>query len=250
MEKIRAVIIDDEPKLREVLNIKLKKSCPAVEVVGFGQNINEGFDLISREKPDLVFLDITMPGGTGFDLLEKIPTIDFQIVFVTGYSEYSIKALKMSATDYLLKPVSTSELIIAVNKVAEKLKSTNSYSANYDVLKKNISDAPFEDKRIVIPNDKSYEFVLLKDIIRIEGWQKYTKVHTIEGDVFVSSYNIGVYKDMLDADVFYQTHKSHIINERYIKKYLKEGLIYMIDGSEVPVARRKKEEFMNRFIKS
>lgn len=250
MASINAVIVDDEPKLQEVLSIKLKKNCPQVHILGSAENIEDAYELISRVKPNLVFLDISMPGGTGFDLLEKFEKPSFEVVFVTGYSEYAIQALKLSAADYLLKPLNTKDLISAVFKVEEKLNLEFSQRLEkLEVLKSNLNQQTDQHKKVVIPNDKGYEFVKLKDIVRIEGWQKYTKIHTVQKEVFVSSYNIGVYKEMLDDQMFFQTHKSHIINDKFIKSYSKEGLLYLEDGSEVPVARRKKEEFLKKYVK-
>lgn len=248
MNLIKAIIIDDEPKLRKVLEIKLGKFCPELSVVGVGANIAEGFELISTLKPQLVFLDISMPGGSGFHLLEKFQDVKFEVIFVTGFNDYVLDALKVSAVDYLLKPVITEDLISAVEKAKDRIAKREKVHL-YDVLKHNLNHIGEQDTRIAIPGASAYDFVKVSDIIRCEGWQKYTKIHLVDGSCIVSSYNIGMFRDMLENYDFYSTHKSHLINTSLIIRYLKEGTVVMQDGSEVPVARRKKDEFTERILK-
>jgi len=243
----RSIIIDDEPKLREVLKIKVENFCPDISVLGSGSNIIEAKELIESLSPHIVFLDIEMPGGSGFDLLESLETIDFEIIFVTGYNEYAIDALKLCAVDYLLKPLKTQDLITAVNKAVERLKNLEMME-NYSILKHNLNNIGDQSMKVGIPNNDAYEFVQIKDIIRCEGWNKYTKVHLLDGDVITSSYNIGVFKDMLSDYGYYNCHKSHLINKQHIKRYLKEGIIVMTDKSEVPLARRRKDTFINEVL--
>lgn len=243
----RSIIIDDESKLREVLRIKLEKFCPNIEVVGYGENILEARELISTYSPDIVFLDIEMPGGSGFDLLDGIGSFDFQVIFVTGYNDYAIDALKLCAVDYLLKPLKTAELITAVAKAEERLENT-AIIENYEVLKHNLNHVGDQSLKVCIPNNEAYEFVQIKNIIRCEGWNKYTKVHLMNNKQIISSYNIGVFKDMLESHGFYSCHKSHLINKDHIKRYLKEGIIVMEDDGEVPLARRRKDTFTNEVL--
>lgn len=243
-----AIIVDDEPKLREVMDIKLKQHCPQIKLVGKAANVPEAYDLITSKKPDIVFLDIAMPGESGFDLLHKFDTIDFQVIFATGFNEYALDALKVSAVDYILKPINTEDLKNSIQKAIENI-STKQKAEKYEVLKFNIKNVGNQDTKIALASTEAYEFVKVADIVRCEGWQKYTKIHLTNGNTIVSSYNIGVYKDMLSSYDFYSCHKSHLINQHLIDKYLKEGSVIMSDGSHVPVARRKKEEFLEKIIK-
>ena len=245
---LKAIIVDDEPKLRKVLEIKLKDKCPNIEVVGTAGNIADAYDLIQDKKPDLLFLDIAMPGGSGFSLLDKFEKINFDIIFVTGFNEYAIDALRVSAIDYLLKPVRSEDLVLAVEK-AVKRKSEKVLIAHYDVLQHNLKNAGDQNAKIAIPGAHAYDFVLVNDIIRCEGWQKYSKIYLTNKDVIVSSYNLGVYRDLLKSYDFYGCHKSHLINIKHIKKYLREGIVIMSDESKVPVSRRKKEEFVTQVVK-
>ena len=247
--KIKAVIIDDEPKLRKVLEIKLAENCPEVELLGTACDVPEGTALIKSKKPDLVFLDIAMPGESGFDLLDKFEDIDFDIIFVTGYNEYAIDALRVSAVDYLLKPVRTDDLIAAVSKAAERREERNKLE-QYQILKHNLNHLGDQEAKIAIPGAQAYDFVSVKDIVRCEGWQKYTRIYLLNGTCIVSSYNLGFYRQMLKSYGFYDCHKSHMINKSLIVKYLKEGSVIMADESVVPVSRRKKEDFIAEVVKS
>ncbi len=242
-----AIIIDDEPKLSEVLKIKIEQNFDDIKILGFAQNIIDAKQMIDLYQPKIIFLDITMPGGSGFQLLDKFDNIDFEIIFVTGYSEYALDALKVSAAEYLLKPVKTDELIEAINKVKSRIDQKED-SKRYQLLKHNIDKVGNQDSKIVIPGQQSYEVVNIKDILRCEGFQKYTYIYLLDGSKHLSSYNIGVYKDMLANYEFYSPHKSHLINTKHIKRYLTEGSVIMIDDSSVPVSRRRKEEFTSEIL--
>lgn len=241
---IKAILIDDEPKLREVLHIKLMQNCKIVDVVAKVSNAKEGYDAIRFHKPDLVFLDIAMPGETGFDMLNRFENINFEIIFVTGFDEYGLDALKVSAVDYLLKPVRTEDLIEAVSKAVLRIESKEKV-LRYDLLKHNINTTSNDHTRVAIPGSSAYEFVAIDSLIRCEGWQKYTRIILTSGEVIVSSYNLGVFKDMLSSFNFISTHKSHLINKNHIRRYLKEGEVVMSNGDKVPVARRRKDDFMD-----
>jgi len=230
------------------MNIKLNQHCQEIEIVGKASNAPEAFKLIVNKKPDIVFLDIAMPGESGFDLLQKFDKIDFEVIFATGFNEYALDALKVSAVDYILKPINTEDLVKAVQKASINI-SNKQKVERYEVLKHNINNVGKQDTKIALASTEAYDFVKVSDIIRCEGWQKYTKIHLSNGTTTVSSYNIGVYKDMLQSYGFYSCHKSHLINEHHIDKYLKEGSVIMSDGSHVPVARRKKEEFLEKVLK-
>lgn len=245
---INALIIDDEQKLREVLKIKLGQFCKDVNILGQGVNAQDGYDKIIKLKPDLVFLDIAMPGETGFDMIERFDKIDFEIIFVTGFNEYALDALKVSAVDYILKPVQTESLINAVEKAKSRIED-RSKIAKYEVLKHNLNHIGDQNTKIAIPGSNAYEFVKIEEIIRCEGWQKYTKIHLKDGSVIVSSYNLGVFRDMLESYDFFSTHKSHLVNKAHIKRYLKDGTIILSDGSNAPVARRRKDDFMEQVVK-
>lgn len=247
MKTIDILIVDDEPKLRKVLELKVQQHCPQVKVVGQAADISDAYHKIIALRPGIIFLDISMPGGSGFDLLDKFDETDFEVIFVTGFNDYVLDALKISAVDYLLKPVVTEDLIEAVAKAEKRIDSRNKIK-KYETLRHNLNHLGKQDTRIAIPGTNAYDFVSVKDIIRCEGWQKYTKIYLADGECLISSYNIGVFKDMLKNYEFYCTHKSHLVNKNRITKYLKEGLVVLSDNSQVPLARRKKEEFLKNIL--
>lgn len=247
--KYNAIIIEDEAKLREVLAVKIQKFCPEIRIVDKVSNAKKAFVSISHYKPDIIFLDIMMPEETGFELLNRFDEIHFETIFTTGYNDYALDAFKSSAVDYLLKPIKTEDLVSAVHKAIKNIINKQK-AEKYDLLKQRMDLNGDQEDKITISGNNAYEFVKIADIIRCEGWQKYTKVYLTNGDCITSSYNIGVFKPMLEHKGFYSCHRSHIINKNLINKYLKDGTIIMMDGSEIPVAKRKRDEFHNIFIKS
>lgn len=244
---IKTILIDDEVKNREVIKLKLNNSCKDVQIIDDASSASEAYEKIVKHKPDLIFLDISMPGESGLEMLSRFAVIDFEIIFVTGYNDYALDALKVSAVDYLLKPVLDIDLINAVNKAKNKIINKDR-AQQYEVLKHNLDNVGGQETKLAIPGANAYDFVMIGDIIRCEGWQKYTRVYFVDGREIVSSYNIGVYKELLSSYNFYACHKSHLININHIKKYYKEGILEMIDKSQVPVSRRKKDEFLNTVL--
>lgn len=248
MEKIKAIILEDEFKLLEVLKIKLHKKCPEVQLVGEANSVQEAYELILKHQPDLVFLDIALVGETSFELLEKFEEIDFEIIFTTSYSEYAIQAFRVSAVDYLLKPIADEELVYAVRKVSGRIHQKKD-SVNYQVLKHNLNHIGEPVTKIVIPGSEMYKFVKVEEIIRFEGWEKYTRIYLIDGSMSLSSYNVGHFSKLVEGFNFFQTHKSHVINITHVEGYLPEGSVVMSNGDHVPVSRRKKDSFLNNFIR-
>jgi len=248
MKSLTSIIIDDEPKLQKVLQIKLEKFCPQIKVLACANNAKDGYALITQKQPDILFLDISMPEETGFDLLEYFDTFSFEIIFVTGFSEYAIEALRLSAVDYLLKPVRTKLLVQAVQRAIERINERKDIE-RYKVLKHNLNNKDSHKNKIAIPGLDNYQFVEVAKIIRCEGWENYTKIHLVNGEVLISSYAIGVIKDLLLNYNFYSTHKSYLINVDEIAAYQKDGTLVLTDGAEVPVARRRRQEFVDAIVK-
>ena len=187
--QFKAVIIDDEPNLREVISIKIRKLDEQIKVVGQAGKAEDGYNLIMAETPDIVFLDITMPNETGIDMLKRFDKIDFEVIFVTGHNEFGIEALKLNAIDYLLKPVKTKDLLNAILKAKSKIENKIKIR-QYETLIQN-SEVNAERKiKVPIPGSNYYDYVDIQDIIRCEGWQKYTRIHLLNNQL-VSSYNLG-----------------------------------------------------------
>ena len=241
---IRAVIIDDEQEGRNTLNNMLNSFCSNVSISGLAHNVESGISLIENEQPELVFLDIHMPDGTGFDLLERLKQVTFKVIFVTAYDQYALKAIKFSAIDYLLKPVEPQQLIDAVNKLGEQ-------SSDFDLISKQISTL-FRNKngfeRITLPTFEGLRFIVLKDIIRCEADNNYTNFFLSSGEKVLVTRTLKEYDDTLSGLDFIRVHQSHLVNSKYIDRYIKGdgGSVIMTDGSQVEVSRRRKEEFLKR----
>ena len=243
---IRSVIIDDEEKGRNTLRNFLTKYCNNISVVAEGDCVKSGLEKISSYNPDLVFLDIQMPDGTGFNLLEQIKEINFKVIFVTAYDQYALKAFKFSAIDYLLKPIDPEKLIEAVNRLSdfEDIKSINN---KLEVLVGNKNR--FE--KIALPTVNGVHLVKIKDIIRCESDSNYTTIFLASGKKILVTKTLKEYDEMLTPMHFYRVHQSHLINLAFVEKYHKGegGFVIMEDGSEIEVARRRKEGFLSELIR-
>lgn len=245
---IRALLIDDEPKNNRILKLMLEEFCPQVQIEGQADNAEDGIKLIKEMEPDLVFLDIEMPYGSGFDLLDKLKPVRFEIIFITAFNNYSLKAIKYSALDYLLKPVNIDELIAAVAKASEKVESRN-VNARIENLLYNLKKPQQGLQKIALPSKEGYVFIALSDIIRCESKSGYTTFFIKDMEKIVSSKNIKEYEPLVTDDIFFRVHNSHIINLNFVKKYHKGrgGYIEMEDGTLIEVATRRKDELMARF---
>lgn len=245
---IRAVLIDDEAKSLQVLQNKLTNYCPQVEVLGTANSAKEGYELITSLRPQLIFLDVAMPVESGFDLLKRLPDLDFEIIFVTGFDSYALDAIKFCAIGYVLKPIENEYLIDAVQKAERRINEKLDQQRNRQFLQ-NMLNPGSGTNRIGIPTETGLEFIPTDDIIRCEGLQKYTKVYTTSKKSIFSSYNIGEFRKLLEGYGFFAPHRSHLINLNHIERYDKEGVITMVDQSQVPVSRRKKQDFMDKLTR-
>lgn len=245
---IRSVLIDDEPKNNRILKMMLEEFCPEVTIAGQTDNVTDGVNLIREVKPDLVFLDIEMPHGNGFDLLDQLMPIRFEVIFITAFNDYSLKAIKYSALDYLLKPVNIDELKTAVIKAAEKIASRK-VNARIENLLYNLHKPQQELQKIALPSREGYVFVLLTDIIRCESKTGYTTFYVAGAEKIMSSRNIKEYEPLLPNEIFFRIHNSHIINLNHVKKYHRGrgGYLEMDDGATIEVATRRKDELLARF---
>lgn len=245
---VRAVLIDDEVKALQVLEQKLKTYCPQVQIVGTANSTAVAYDLLTSTQPELVFLDVAMPEESGFDLLKRLPFLDFEIIFVTGFDSYALDAIKFCAIGYLLKPIHNEDLIDSVQKAVQRITQKLNQARNQQFIENLLNPGSIRN-RIGIPTEAGLEFIPTEKIVRCEGLQKYTKVHTTDSNDILSSYNIGEFRKLLEDYGFFATHRSHLINLRHIRRYDKEGTVTMVDNSHVPVSRRKKQEFMEKLTR-
>ena len=247
---IKAVIIEDERNSIEVLQKLLAKHCPQIELLGYAENIESGEELIRKQKPELVFLDITMPDGNGFDLLEKVSDINFEIIFITATDKFAMKAIKYSALDYILKPVDAEELKTAVEKIIEK-KLQLPQMENFKFLLENVRNKDFDYSKITLPTGNAYEVVNIKDIIRCEAEGSYTNFILTGNRKLLVSLGLKHYEDLLPQEKFIRIHHHDLINMDHVVRYLKEdgGYAVMTDGSKIEVSRRKKDSFLEHLQK-
>jgi len=246
MTEISAIVVEDEPNNRDNLLELLKKYCADVEVVATAHSGASGIEAILKHQPDLVFLDVEMPDGNGFEVLEKTTSVKFEVVFTTAFDQYALQAFKFCALDYLLKPIDISELIAAIDKV-KKLPPEHSSSDQFEALAHNFNNAQAQSKKIGLPTRDGLIFVALTEIIRCESDGPYTTFHLVNGSVMVSK-SIGEYQELLEGYNFYRVHQSHIINLNCVNKYIKGegGNLIMADNAKIPVSRRKKEHFLSK----
>lgn len=243
----KAVIVDDELGARESLAKMLEKNCKNIEVVAKADNMMNAFVEITNHQPDLVFLDIEMSNGNAFDLLEKFKQINFNIIFVTAYDHYAIKAIKFSAIDYILKPIDPEELVKAVSRFESQHENKSSLDKKFKTLLSNVKPEN-KLKKVGIPDGDGLIFINLSDIIRCDSDGNYTYFLLTTGKKIVASRTLGEYEQMFADDNFFRIHRSHLINLEHVKKYIKGegGYVVMSDNSQVEVSRRNKNEFLER----
>jgi two-component system, LytTR family, response regulator len=244
---IRAVIIDDEPGNIDVLKKMIADYCDGIEVSGTAASVSEGTAVIKERKPDLVFLDIEMPGKNAFDLIDDLTPVGFEIIFVTAFEHYALKAFRYSAIDYLLKPINIKELQQAVEKAKTQIKERN-FQSRLD----NFFD--FERKKetkIAIQWKDGYSFINYNDIVCCSSEGAYTAIFTVNGAKILSSNNLRHFCDLLPEDIFCRVHNSHLINLDHAVSYSKGrgGTILMINKMVIEVSQRKKDELLRRFKK-
>jgi two-component system LytT family response regulator len=244
---IRCIIVDDELGNVEVLENMLANFCTGITVIGTASNAEEAYSLIREKKPDLVFLDIEMPGKNAFDLIESLSPISFEIIFVTAFEQYATRAFRYSALDYLLKPVGITELNEAVERARARvgIKNFQQRLDNYfDVTQK-------KQPKIAIQVNDGYSFYNYNDIVFCSAVNAYTDIHFTDGSKIMSSNNLKHFSDLLPADTFCRIHRSYLVNLDHVVKYFngRSGSIQLSTGEVLEVAQRKKDELLKRFSK-
>lgn len=248
---MKAIIVDDERNNAENLTALLNKHCPQVSVEASAMSAEEGKKLVLALHPDLVFLDIQMPGQSGFDLLKSLASYSFEVIFVTAYDKYGIQAIRFSAIDYLLKPIEKEELIAAVNRATEKIsqKSRNLQLENLMTMMQQTRQR--NDHRIALPSVKEIRFVKTSEIVRCEAENNYTIFFLTDQEKIVVSKPMFEYDELLADYGFVRCHNSHLVNKTFVKSLIKEdsGYLLLFDGTRIPLSRLRKDAVREALVK-
>lgn len=250
MQKISAIIVDDEPNARRALRGLLEENFSQVEIMGECKSVPEAVKAINRFEPDVVFLDIAMPGYSGFELLDFFDEqhLRFRIIFVTAYSEHSLRAFETSAVDYILKPVRLEHLARALKKINMEEAFVSSESRQYQVLKENFANQP--DKKIVLQTAETIFVVRMEDIIYLQAEGSYTRFYTTSHGVLTITKKLIDFEFLENNGPFFRTHRSYIVNLNHIKKVdKKEFILMMSNDAEVYLAQDKKNLLLEKIIK-
>jgi two-component system, LytTR family, response regulator len=244
---IKAILIDDEKHCRETLAIQLEKYCPEVKLLAECSSAAQGLQAIADYQPDAVFLDVEMPLMNGFEMLQQLPDIPFEVIFTTGYDAYAIKAIRFSALDYLLKPIDKDELIKAVGKISQHRQ--HPMTQQLDILLQKLNSKPMTLQKIALPTLDGFELVPLETIIQCESDSNYTCVFLKNGKKIVVSRTLKEIEELLEGHTFLRVHHSHLINLNEIVRYIRGegGYVVMSDHTSVNVSRSRKETLLKIF---
>ncbi len=250
MRQAKTLIVDDDKKNIKLLEHFIETYCPNIKIVGKASTRKDAIKLINEKEPELIFMDIILDAGTGFDVLESIKHSKYKVIFVSSYSEYAIKAFKFNAIDYILKPIAIEELILAVNKAYEDIE--NELFTMPDQVH-NLSGAFIQNiplDFIAISSINKIEFVKLKDIIYLNSEGRYTVFNLVNNQKIVASRNIGEFENIINENDFFRIHNSYIINLKHVEKITKVDGNYckMSNKESLPIARRRQEQ-LNRFLR-
>jgi two-component system LytT family response regulator len=240
---MNAVIIDDEPEAIRGMSSLLELFCPEIHLIGMAKSVKEGISTIMKLEPDLVFLDVQLKDGNGFDLLAGILQRNFHTIFVTAHDRYAIKALRFNAMDYLLKPVDPEELVQAVNRAKQ------SEQPNYTYLLEGAESGNFD--RIAVPDSKGTNYIALKQIFRLEASNNYTYIHLLNDKPRLVSKTIKSFEELLPEDVFIRCHQSHIVNIQYVVSFerTENAQLTLQDKTIIPVSRAKRSGIEAALVK-
>lgn len=245
---LKTVIIDDENTARETIAHMVELYGDGIlEIVAYAENVKEGIATINKHNPDLVMLDIKMPDGTGFEVLDAFGDISFDVIFVTAYEQYAIKAFKFAALDYILKPIDPNEFKKAIARTTRR-KETKALNMQVKTMMEYMNHSPREGKKIVLRSINSIHLVYVHDIVRAESDRNYSRFYFLDEPPVTVAKSLRNFIDVLEEYGFIRVHQSHLINTDHIKKYMKNDfVVVMNDNSEVPVSHRKRDFLLKQF---
>jgi len=241
---ISAVIIDDVPMCSLELQDMIVQGALGIEIIATCDNAEDGLIKIQESKPDLVFLDVEMPGMNGFEMIRKVPVVNFEIIFTTAYDNYAIKAIRFQALDYLTKPIDATDLAEAIIRLREKRERSHLSEKALEVIGHH-TERKLDN--LAVPTMEGLMFIVLEDIVRCESNSKYTTIFLLNNKKIISSRTLGDFEDILQHHGFFRIHKSYLINLKHLKKYLRGegGQVVMSDGAVLEISRRKKDELLS-----
>lgn len=239
---IKALIIDDELGAANVLRLMIERHIPEIQHLRLATKISEAHALLQQFQPDLVFLDIMMPEKNGFEFLNEVKKIDFEIIFTTAFNEFAIRAIRFSALDYLLKPLNAEELRSAIDRLLSKRDQRKETDALLQNLLQNLEKKQEDDFKLAVPTTAGAVFFSPAAIIRLEGEGNYTRFFLSDGRKHMSSKTMKEYEDILLQHQFLRVHKSHLVNRNFIDHYHNEGAVILKDKTQLPVSRQRKQE--------
>jgi two-component system, LytTR family, response regulator len=247
---IKAIIIDDESKAIKSLQLRIERLFDDIEIVATAQSANDGKAVIDQHKPDLVFLDIEMPNGNAFALLKQFDSIDFAIIFVTAYNEYALQAIRISALDYILKPIDEDELVVAINKYRANYKSSI-YPQKIEILTEAYQKYNSQSIRIALPTMGGIEYVHINQIVYCEADNNYSTIHLEGMPSILISKTLKFFEDVLKDFYFMRIHQSYLINLFKVVRFEKSnrGRVVLNNGATINLSKNKKEEFLEKISK-
>ncbi|MCO6497576.1 MAG: response regulator transcription factor [Chitinophagaceae bacterium] len=247
---IKAIIVDDELHCIERLTYLINEfNHDLVQIIAAANTVANAIEIIQKQKPDLVFLDVELGRQNGFEILKQFAETNFKVIFITGHQQYAVQAFRFSAFDYLLKPVEQSQLSDALQKLAVHI-TQNERNQKIESLLYNLSNRENPNKRLCIPTAEGFTFVETKDIVRCEAMTNYTIIHLKNNQKITVARTLKDYEQLLEDCNFFRIHNSHLVNLKYIKNYKrgKGGTIILSDGTQIEVSTRRKDQFLKRIF--
>ncbi|MEM7246337.1 MAG: LytTR family DNA-binding domain-containing protein [Acidobacteriota bacterium] len=240
-ERLTAVLVEDELEGQETLRSLLECYCADVEVTATATGVKEACEVITRESPAIVFLDVQLEDGTGLDVLHALPELDAAVIFTTAWDRHALEAMRLAAVDYLLKPIDPTLLEEAVERARQRHVDQRLRS-----FRVNLREAELQDRRIALPISSGYSFVQLSEILRLSGEDNYTRFHLTDEREYLVARTLKEHEEMLARSGFLRVHKSHVVNLRHVRELHRESRLVLSDGSSIEVARRRRPELLAR----
>jgi two-component system LytT family response regulator len=246
---LKTVIIDDDYVSRVILKEMLQKFLDNIEILGEAGSVSDGVKLIEESNPDLVLLDISLPDGTGFDMLDKLKKINFKLIFITAYSEYAVKAFKYSTFDYIIKPINVDDLMQSIKRIPQ-IKEINNNNSVISLKENLLSSVEKASKTIALPETNGFAIIKVEDIIRCEGKRNYTRIIFKEGSEKTVSRTLLEFENLLTPLGFIRIHRSHLVNLLNVVRYIKTngGMVELKTGELLKVSSKHKEELLNKLL--